>query len=75
MTQVAEGLAFAHSKEIVHRDVKFENIMLLPDGSVKIMDFGIALAPDRTMVMTETMGLIGSPAYFAPEQLEGSKAN
>ena len=41
MTQVAEGLAYAHSKGIVHRDVKPENIMLLPDDSVKIMDFGI----------------------------------
>ncbi|MBZ5625267.1 MAG: protein kinase, partial [Acidobacteriia bacterium] len=75
MTQVAEGLAYAHSKGIVHRDVKPENIMLLPDDSVKIMDFGIALAPDRHTVMTETGGIIGTPPYFAPEQLEGYKAN
>ena len=75
MTQVAEGLAYAHSKGIVHRDVKPENIMLLPDDSVKIMDFGIALAPDRNTNMTETGGIIGTPPYFAPEQLEGAKAN
>ena len=75
MTQVVEGLAYAHSKGIVHRDVKPENIMLLPDDSVKIMDFGIALAADRNTVMTATGGLIGTPNYFAPEQLQGQKAN
>jgi hypothetical protein len=75
MTQVAEGLAYAHSKGIVHRDVKPENIMLLADGSVKIMDFGIALAPDRTTTLTQTGGLIGTPRYLAPEQIEGYKAN
>ncbi len=74
MTQAAEGLAYAHGKGIVHRDVKPENIMLLPDDSVKIMDFGIALAPDRNTVMTATGGIIGTPPYFAPEQLEGYKA-
>ena len=75
MTQVAEGLAYAHSKGIVHRDVKPENIMLLPDDSVKIMDFGIALAADRNTTMTKTGGIIGTPPYFAPEQIEGYKAN
>src|SRR5208283_3905593 len=54
MTQVAEGLAYAHSKGVVHRDVKPANIMLQPDGSVKIMDFGIALAASRRSV-TMTM--------------------
>src|SRR5262249_38504262 len=58
MTQAAEGLAYAHSKGIVHRDVKPENIMILADETVKIMDFGIALAPDRSTVMTETGGII-----------------
>ena len=75
MTQVAEGLAYAHSKGVVHRDVKPANIMLLPDGSVKIMDFGIALAPDRNVNMTQTGGLIGTLPYMAPEQIEGYKAN
>ncbi len=75
MTQVAEGLAYAHSKGVVHRDVKPENIMLLPDDNVKIMDFGIALGPERDSNVTQTGGIIGTPPYFAPEQLEGSKAN
>src|ERR1017187_2668919 len=74
MTQVAEGLAYAHSKGVVHRDVKPENIMLLPDDNVKIMDFGIALGPNRNTNVTQTGGIIGTPAYFAPEQLEGLKA-
>lgn len=75
MAQVAEGLAYAHSKGVVHRDVKPENIMLLPDDNVKIMDFGIALGPDRNTAVTQTGGIIGTPPYFAPEQLEGLKAN
>ncbi|HJT86555.1 MAG TPA: protein kinase [Bryobacteraceae bacterium] len=74
MTQVAEGLAYAHSKGVIHRDVKPENIMLLPDDNVKIMDFGIALAPNRSTAFTQTGGIIGTPSYFAPEQLQGSKA-
>ncbi len=75
MTQVADGLAYAHSKGVVHRDVKPENIMLLPDDGVKIMDFGIALGPERNTKVTQTGGLIGTPLYFAPEQIEGYKAN
>ncbi|MGA3073046.1 MAG: protein kinase [Bryobacteraceae bacterium] len=75
MTQVAEGLAYAHAKGVVHRDVKPENIMLLPDDNVKIMDFGIALGPNRNSAVTQTGGIIGTPSYFAPEQLEGYKAN
>ncbi|HLK66771.1 MAG TPA: protein kinase [Bryobacteraceae bacterium] len=68
MTQVAEGLAHAHSREVVHRDVKPENIMLLPDGTVKIMDFGIALAPNRLGTMTQTGFMVGTLNYMAPEQ-------
>ena len=75
MTQVAEGLGYAHSKGVVHRDVKPENIMLLSDDTVKIMDFGIALGPNRNTAVTQTGGIIGTPPYFAPEQLEGFKAN
>jgi len=74
MTQVAEGLAYAHSKGVVHRDVKPENIMLLADETVKIMDFGIALGPDQTTAVTQTGGIVGTPPYFAPEQIEGFKA-
>ncbi len=75
MTQVAEGLGYANSKGVVHRDVKPENIMVLPDENVKIMDFGIALGPNRNTAVTQTGGIIGTPPYLAPEQLRGSKAN
>jgi tetratricopeptide (TPR) repeat protein len=75
MTQVAEGFAYAHSRSVVHRDVKPANIMILPDGSVKIMDFGIALTPGRQTHLTWTGGIIGTPSYFAPEILSGKQAN
>ena len=67
---VAEALAFAHERGIVHRDVKPGNIMLLPDGRVKIMDFGIARLADPA-VKTATGLLLGSPRYMAPEQVAG----
>jgi serine/threonine-protein kinase len=68
--RVAEALAFAHERGIVHRDVKPGNIMVLADGRVKIMDFGIARL-DAPGVRTETGVLLGSPRYMAPEQVAG----
>jgi len=67
---VAEGLAFAHERGIVHRDVKPGNIMVLADGRVKIMDFGIAHVHEPT-VKTQTGVLLGSPQYMSPEQIAG----
>ena len=67
---VAEGLAFAHERGIVHRDVKPGNIMVLADGRVKIMDFGIAHMHEP-MVKTQTGVLLGSPQYMSPEQIVG----
>ena len=67
---VAEGLAHAHERGIVHRDVKPGNIMVLPDGRVKIMDFGIAHVHEP-MVKTQTGVLLGSPQYMSPEQIVG----
>ena len=67
---VAEGLACAHREGIVHRDVKPGNIMVLPDGRVKIMDFGIA-RPHEPAVRTQTGLLLGSPQYMSPEQIVG----
>jgi eukaryotic-like serine/threonine-protein kinase len=67
--QVAEGLKSAHASGIVHRDLKPGNIMLLPDGSVKILDFGLAKAMDQSV--TETAGRLGTAAYMAPEQVRG----
>ena len=66
----AEGLAYAHERGIVHRDVKPGNIMVLADGRVKIMDFGIARLTEPA-VKTQTGVLLGSPQYMAPEQIIG----
>ena len=67
---VAEGLAYAHQHGVVHRDIKPGNIMVLPDGRVKIMDFGIARLHEPT-VKTQTGVLLGSPQYMSPEQIVG----
>jgi len=68
--QVADGLAFAHERGIVHRDVKPSNIMVLRGSTVKIMDFGIARVR-MSDVKTQTGLRLGSPRYMAPEQLLG----
>jgi len=73
MSQVAEGLDYAHRCGVLHRDVKPANIMLLTDGSIKIMDFGIArLTADTSTRLTQQGFLIGTVLYMAPEQLRGS---
>jgi len=67
---VCEALHYAHTRLIIHRDLKLENIMLTAEGSVKIMDFGLARhAPDATKTMASTIW--GTPAYMAPEAEEG----
>lgn len=68
--QVAEALAVAHDRGVVHRDVKPGNIMVLSDGRVKIMDFGIARLRDPD-VKTATGMMLGSPRYMSPEQVSG----
>ena len=65
--EVATGLASAHAAGIIHRDMKPGNVMLLPDGAVKILDFGIAKAIDATL--TESRDTLGTLAYMAPEQI------
>ena len=72
MSQVATGLGHAHSHGIVHRDVKPANVMLLPNGNVKIMDFGIALVSQATQTrLTPRGAMIGTFRYMAPEQFRG----
>ncbi|HTO49045.1 MAG TPA: serine/threonine-protein kinase [Burkholderiales bacterium] len=68
--QVAEGLAYAHERGVVHRDVKPANIMVARGGPAKIMDFGIARMR-QSDVKTQTGMLLGSPKYMSPEQLLG----
>lgn len=69
VTQVADGLAFAHENGVVHRDIKPANIMILDSGQTKITDFGIALLPAGSHTQAGTV--FGSPKYMAPEQVVG----
>lgn len=71
--QVLAALEAAHAAGIVHRDVKPSNIMVLPNGRVKLADFGIAQAADDPKLTTSGM-LIGSPGYMAPERVRGDEA-
>ncbi|HET7730542.1 MAG TPA: serine/threonine-protein kinase, partial [Usitatibacter sp.] len=70
ITQVADGLWFAHQQDIVHRDVKPSNIMVMKGGIAKITDFGIARLPNSA-VKTMTGLILGSPRYMSPEQVIG----
>ncbi|HEX5129173.1 MAG TPA: serine/threonine-protein kinase, partial [Usitatibacter sp.] len=70
IAQVADGLWFAHQQDIVHRDVKPSNIMVLSGGIAKITDFGIARLPNSA-VKTMTGLILGSPRYMSPEQVIG----
>lgn len=65
--QVLEGLAFAHSKGIVHRDLKPANIYVTPDGTVKLLDFGLARLGMSEMTRSGTV--MGTPNYMSPEQV------
>jgi len=73
LERVCEGLAFAHAADIVHRDLKPANIHLGGDGSVKIMDFGLARMGGSDM--TRTGMVMGTPHYMSPEQVKGGKAD
>jgi serine/threonine-protein kinase len=68
--QVAEGLAFAHEHDIVHRDIKPGNIMVLAGNQAKIMDFGLARVR-HSDVKTQAGMMVGSPRYMSPEQVAG----
>ena len=73
--QVLGALGAAHAAGIVHRDVKPGNVLVATDGSVKIADFGIAKSIDVASDLTGTGQVLGTPAYLAPEQVEGRGAS
>ena len=72
--QIAEALKIAHSKGIVHRDIKSQNIMITKDDRIKVTDFGIARVADNSTV-TVTNAIMGSVHYFSPEQARGAKVD
>ncbi len=72
--RVADGLAAAHAAGIVHRDIKPANVMIASDGSVKVLDFGIARAMDST-TLTHSASVVGTAAYMSPEQALGQPAD
>lgn len=75
LAEIADGLVHAHAQGIVHRDIKPANIRLLPDGAVKILDFGIAKSLDGERTMTRPGVTIGSLGYMAPEQIDGGEVD
>ena len=78
--QLARGVAAAHALHVVHRDIKPENLFLTRDGTLKILDFGLAkfkaeslTRPDSDTIAVSSPGLvIGTPGYMAPEQVRGA---
>ena len=70
-SQVAQALSVAHAGGIIHRDIKPQNIMIQPDGNIKVMDFGIARAGDAGLSQTATV--LGTAHYVSPEQAQGKE--
>ena len=73
ITQILRGLSHAHSRGIVHRDIKPQNVMVLRDGSVKVADFGIACLENSAQTLTQEA--LGSVHYISPEQARGERTD
>ena len=73
MLQLTDGISHAHDSYIIHRDLKPQNIMICEDGTIKITDFGIAMALNSTQ-LTQTNSVMGSVHYLPPEQASGKGA-
>jgi serine/threonine protein kinase len=73
MKQVLRALAYAHDAGVAHRDIKPQNIFVTLDGSVRVLDFGLARADDSAS--GKTRGLVGTPAYMPPERLLGAEVD
>ena len=70
-SQACQALSVAHGQDIMHRDIKPQNIMVQPDGNVKVMDFGIARA--KNSVKAKTSSVLGTAHYISPEQAQGKE--
>ena len=71
MLQLCDSLIYIHSKKIIHRDIKSSNVYILPDGSVKIGDFGISILLDSNLNINENKKIAGTAQYLAPELVTG----
>jgi serine/threonine-protein kinase len=72
--QICDALAYSHEHGVFHRDIKPENVMILDDGSIKIIDFGVALLEGaRRVTWRGFSGTVGTPDYMSPEQLKGER--
>jgi serine/threonine protein kinase len=71
---ICEAVSYIHSHGIFHRDIKAQNVKLRADGTVKLLDFGIA-KEEASHGLTQTGGIVGTPNYLSPEQLRGEKAS
>jgi len=67
--RLCDALAAAHGQGVIHRDVKPQNLILQPDGTLKVLDFGVARLAERSPGLTRAGVVVGTPAYMAPEQL------
>jgi serine/threonine protein kinase len=74
ITQVAQALHYAHLRNVVHRDVKPDNILVLPDGRAKLTDFGLAKDYNNDQDLTRAASGLGTPNYMAPEQFADAKS-
>jgi len=74
--QLCDALTYLHAQRVVHRDIKPENILVRPDGTIKLLDFGIALDESaRRLTWFKLSATLGTPDYMAPEQIGGKRGD